>query len=63
MSQNSISSPCISVCVLDANDICEGCYRSAKEITEWSFMTEEEKLSTIKKMRERFQSSNKNILL
>lgn len=29
------SSPCISVCALDENDICMGCYRSADEITDW----------------------------
>ena len=28
-------SPCISICVLDDNDICQGCFRSAGEITEW----------------------------
>jgi len=30
-----VRSPCISVCVLDENDICDGCYRSAQEITDW----------------------------
>ncbi len=29
------ASPCISVCLLDEDDICVGCYRSANEITEW----------------------------
>ncbi|MDP5053137.1 MAG: DUF1289 domain-containing protein [Congregibacter sp.] len=29
------ASPCISVCALDENDICMGCYRSADEITDW----------------------------
>jgi predicted Fe-S protein YdhL (DUF1289 family) len=28
-------SPCISVCLLDEQDICVGCYRSAEEITDW----------------------------
>jgi len=31
-----IASPCISICALDENDICVGCYRSAAEITRWS---------------------------
>ena len=34
MSAN-IPSPCISVCLLDNNDVCVGCYRTADEITEW----------------------------
>ena len=28
-------SPCISVCALDQNDICEGCFRSGDEIVDW----------------------------
>ena len=63
MSKKSVQSPCISVCVLDTNDICEGCYRSAKEITEWTFMSEEEKFETLKKTKERFLAVNKNKLL
>ena len=58
-----IQSPCISVCVLDNDDICEGCYRSAEEITTWGVMSEEEKLIVMKKTAERFQNSNKNTLL
>ena len=29
------ASPCISVCALDENDVCLGCYRTAGEITDW----------------------------
>ena len=28
-------SPCISVCALDDNDVCIGCYRTGQEITDW----------------------------
>ncbi len=31
-----IASPCISICALNENDVCVGCYRSAAEITLWS---------------------------
>jgi predicted Fe-S protein YdhL (DUF1289 family) len=31
-----VSSPCIKVCTLDANDVCQGCYRTLEEITAWS---------------------------
>ena len=31
-----MASPCISICALDENDVCVGCYRSAQEITRWS---------------------------
>ena len=36
-------SPCVSICALDENDICMGCYRSADEITDWFMATPEEK--------------------
>ena len=36
-------SPCISVCVLDDDDVCLGCYRSADEITDWFMASDEEK--------------------
>ena len=37
----SISSPCISICVLDDEDVCQGCFRTADEITQWSSANEE----------------------
>lgn len=35
MNENGPQSPCISICVLDEKDICQGCFRSAQEITDW----------------------------
>ena len=35
MSEDEPLSPCISVCLLDEQDICQGCFRSAIEITDW----------------------------
>ena len=36
MTEVLLASPCISICALDENDVCVGCYRSAAEITRWS---------------------------
>jgi predicted Fe-S protein YdhL (DUF1289 family) len=41
MSEEEPQSPCISVCLLDDQDICVGCYRSAEEVTDW-FMADAE---------------------
>lgn len=30
-----LKSPCVSVCALDDNDICTGCFRSGDEIRLW----------------------------
>lgn len=30
-----IPSPCVSVCALDEDDVCVGCYRTGMEISQW----------------------------
>ena len=32
---NTPESPCISICSLDKNDVCEGCFRTGNEIVDW----------------------------
>jgi predicted Fe-S protein YdhL (DUF1289 family) len=58
MSNDEPRSPCISVCVLDDEDICMGCYRSAAEITDWFMSTDEQKRETLRLARERMQASS-----
>ena len=57
MSEKEIKSPCISVCVLDENDICHGCYRSGSEITDWFMADNEEKRKTIERAQERMNAA------
>jgi uncharacterized protein len=45
---NKVESPCIGVCVLDINDVCEGCYRKAEEIGRWSILSEDVKRDIVK---------------
>jgi predicted Fe-S protein YdhL (DUF1289 family) len=51
-------SPCISVCVLDDDDVCMGCYRTASEITDWFMATDEQKREVLRRARERMQASS-----
>ncbi|MFT6388011.1 MAG: putative Fe-S protein YdhL (DUF1289 family) [Cellvibrionaceae bacterium] len=44
-----VASPCISICALDDDDICAGCYRSADEIRLWGLMTNDERRETNQK--------------
>ena len=53
MSRPSPQSPCISVCALDENDVCMGCYRSAEEITDWFMASDEEKYRILERVRDR----------
>jgi predicted Fe-S protein YdhL (DUF1289 family) len=50
-------SPCISVCVLDEEDICQGCFRSAEEIADWFVATADEKRVIIELAKERLAAS------
>jgi predicted Fe-S protein YdhL (DUF1289 family) len=47
------ASPCVDICLLDDDDICVGCYRSAREITAWSQLDAEEKRAVIARSQER----------
>lgn len=58
-----IKSPCISVCVLNDEDVCEGCYRSAQEITDWSVLSVEAKKVVMESVKRRFKQFNKHLLL
>ncbi len=57
MSEAEPQSPCISVCVLDDKDICQGCFRSADEITDWLMATAGDKRDILARCRERQQAS------
>jgi predicted Fe-S protein YdhL (DUF1289 family) len=51
--QRELASPCISVCLLDEQDICLGCYRSAEEITDWFMASPAEKRAILQRARDR----------
>ncbi len=36
-------SPCVAICSTLFDDVCRGCGRTAQEVSNWVFMTEEEK--------------------
>ena len=40
----AVLSPCVGICALDAQGLCEGCLRSAGEIARWSQMSDDERL-------------------
>lgn len=52
-----VVSPCVSICALDEDDICVGCYRSGDEITRWSQMSKEEKEQVMALVRDREQKA------
>ncbi len=58
MSDVLIASPCISICALDENDVCVGCYRSAAEITRWSLADNTERHAILDSATARAKAAN-----
>jgi uncharacterized protein len=58
MTERPVQSPCISICALDENDVCSGCFRTVEEITRWSRMTESERLRVVVLAAERSRKNN-----
>jgi predicted Fe-S protein YdhL (DUF1289 family) len=56
--EKPIRSPCISVCTLDEEDVCVGCYRQLDEITGWAAMNRDERLECLKRCNQRSQARN-----
>ena len=40
----AVLSPCVGICSLDADGLCEGCHRTSAEIARWSQMNDDERL-------------------
>lgn len=57
MSGSDPQSPCISVCVLDDENICTGCFRSAEEIADWFMASAEQKREMLRLARKRREQS------
>ena len=50
-------SPCISICTLDQQDICQGCFRSGNEITDWLMAGAQEKREILLRAAQRREAS------
>jgi predicted Fe-S protein YdhL (DUF1289 family) len=49
-----INTPCVTICTLDSSEeYCIGCGRKIKEIEDWYFMDDEEKLKILKQLDNR----------
>lgn len=48
-----VKSPCVEICVLNEQDVCVGCYRTANEITEWTTLDNGRKAEVVALAAER----------
>ncbi len=56
--EKPLKSPCVYICVLNDEDICEGCYRTGEEITRWGSCNNEERRQVLARCRERSRKKN-----
>lgn len=52
-----VRSPCVSICALDEQDLCVGCYRTGEEISRWGSYSDDEKRDVLRKVAEREQAA------
>lgn len=50
-------SPCISICRLNDEDICVGCYRSSEEIRNWIYLDDDQRQQIIELCSDRAKNS------
>jgi uncharacterized protein len=53
VAQGGPVSPCIKVCVLDADGVCTGCLRTLDEIARWTAMSADEQRRVLAELEER----------
>ncbi|SIS64794.1 MAG: DUF1289 domain-containing protein [Thalassolituus maritimus] len=51
--ETPLRSPCVSICALDENNVCLGCYRTGQEITDWGSMTNDQRREVMQLVGER----------
>lgn len=56
--EKPVVSPCVSICFLDHDNICQGCYRSAGEIREWLLLDNGERREVLSRAMARRQEHN-----
>ncbi|PCO04549.1 DUF1289 domain-containing protein [Microbulbifer flavimaris] len=54
--ERPVRSPCVSVCALNEQDVCEGCFRTGMEISRWGSMTNDERRAVLQSCTERARS-------
>ncbi|TDQ38524.1 DUF1289 domain-containing protein [Thiopseudomonas denitrificans] len=51
--EKPLRSPCVSICVLDEGDLCVGCQRTGREISNWGKMDNEQRRAVLAKTEQR----------
>jgi predicted Fe-S protein YdhL (DUF1289 family) len=58
LDEQPVKSPCISICALDTEGVCSGCFRSGDEIRSWGAYTNAQRLTVLNIAHEREKKVN-----
>lgn len=50
MTDRQLVSPCVSICALDEDDICVGCFRTGGEVSIWGLLSNDEKREVFRRI-------------
>jgi len=48
-----VPSPCVSICALDEDDVCVGCFRTGREISHWGRMEPDQQREVVRRCQQR----------
>lgn len=57
VTEKPVRSPCVSICALDEDDICTGCQRSGREISQWGRMDNDQRRAVLVLCHERARAN------
>ena len=58
MADQSMTSPCTSICTLNDEDGCVGCYRTSEEIQNWRYLNNDQRQDVLVLCGERGAKAN-----
>jgi len=56
--EKPVKSPCVSICALNDDDVCVGCWRTGNEISHWGAYSNDERRAVLKLSFERAKAEN-----
>lgn len=56
--EKPIKSPCVSLCALNHDDVCVGCFRSGDEISHWGSYDNDTRREVLARCYERAKAAN-----
>jgi len=56
--EKPVKSPCVSICALNHDDVCVGCWRTGDEISHWGAYSNDERRDVLKLAFERAKAEN-----